>query len=147
MFLSQRPAGKLSINRQQGSALVIAVFLIIVTSLLAAGLIKMLSSTADSVAYEVIGTRAFQAAQTGAQLKLAQIFPLGTAPVTCAVADLNAVPDISAIDGLKGCEITLTCNSDVIVDGVTYYRVTSTGSCTVADVITSRTIEVGAKSL
>jgi MSHA biogenesis protein MshP len=147
MFLSTYSKGKASIKNQQGSALAIAVFIIVITSMLAAALIKMLSSTADSVAYGVIGTRAFQAAQTGVQLKLAQIFPLGSGAVTCAVADFNGIPDISSVNGLENCTITVVCNSDIVIDAVTYYTVTSTGSCSVADVTTSRTIEVGAKSL
>ncbi|HBY85826.1 MAG TPA: type II secretory pathway component, partial [Colwellia sp.] len=63
-------------NEQRGSALVLALFIIVVTTLLGAALVRMISANSETIAYEVIGTRAYQAAQAGAQRKLSELFPL-----------------------------------------------------------------------
>ncbi|NQZ88440.1 MAG: pilus assembly PilX N-terminal domain-containing protein [Colwellia sp.] len=135
-------------NRQSGSALVIAIFVIIVLSLLGAALVKTLDSSQESVAFEVFGTRAYNTAQTGIQWQLAQIFPLGGTIQTCASIS-NIPPDVSAISGFEGCEIILAVDAcvDFLHDSSRYYTITSTGQCNVGAEITSRTIEVEARSL
>ena len=130
-------------SKQQGSALVIAIFIITVMTLLGAALVRMVSSNAETIAYEVIGTRAYQAAQAGAQRKLSELFPLN-GPRVCTGGGY----DFSSIQGLENCEaINVTCEEDATVDGVSYYTVTSTGQCEVAGVFTSRNIAIKAKSL
>ena len=130
---------------QKGSALVIAIFVIIVMSLLGAGLVKILASRSESVAYEVIGTRAFQAAQAGSQRKMRELFPLLPNSGVC----LGGVEyDFSTIEGLENCKaVNVGCIEDATVDGITYYTVTSTGQCSVAGVFTSREIEIKARGL
>jgi len=141
---------KYSVNlvntQQKGSAIVIAIFVIVVMALLAAGLVKILASSAESVAYEVIGTRAYAAAQTGVQWQLLEIFPHDTDTKTACQSTITE-PDFSNVEGLEYCEATVTCNDDGEFDGTTYYIITSTGQCSVGGVITSRTIEIEARSL
>ena len=133
-------------HKHQGSALVIAIFIIVVMTLLGTALIRMLSTSAESVVYEVIGTRAFNAAQSGLQIKLSQVFPLGGGLGTCD--GTNEPVDLSMVKGLENCEvINLTCDLDATVEGTQYLTVKSTGQCDVAGVITSRTLEVQARSL
>jgi len=129
---------------QRGSALVIAIFIIVVMTLLGSTLVRMIGSTAETIAYEVIGTRAMQAAQAGAQRKMAELFPLLPASGACTS---GAAYDFSAIKGLENCQAIVTCDDDATVDGIAYYTVTSTGQCNVAGVFTSRKIEIKAKSL
>ena len=131
-------------TKQKGSAIVIAIFVIV--ALLGAGLVKILASSAESVAYEVIGTRAYAAAQTGAQWQLLEVFPHDTDTRTTCQSSITA-PDFSNVEGLENCEATVTCNDDGEFDGTTYYIITSTGQCTVGGVITSRTVEIEARSL
>lgn len=142
-------------KRQSGSALMMAIFVIIVISLLGASLVNMLDSSHENVAFEVIGTRAYTAAQTGIQWQLSQIFPLdlvapldlgGQACQTQATIDLN-IPPLPNIDGLAGCQIAdITCtNFDHA--GTTYYTITSTGQCNIDNEVTSRTIMVEARSM
>lgn len=147
-------------SRAKGSALVIAIFVIVVMSLLGAGLSRMLSSSAQSIAYEVIGTRAFLKAQSGLQWGLQQRFPLlPNVPTHCNTndvvssgssaeieIDLVILPSLANNDA-QGCKVEkLTC-SDFKVDGVVYYTITSTAQCTVAEVETTRTLEVSARTL
>jgi len=135
-----------TLNKQKGSALVLAIFVIVVVTLLGATLVRIMSSNAETIAYEVIGTRSLQAAKAGAQRKMSELFPLLPSVGACEV---NSDPwDFSTIKGLEGCEaVNVSCEEDATVDGVTYYTITSTGQCTVADVFTSRKIEISARIL
>ncbi|OKY24861.1 MULTISPECIES: pilus assembly PilX N-terminal domain-containing protein [Thalassotalea] len=135
-------------NRKQlrGSALVIAIFVIVVMSLLGVALVKMLRTSSNTVVYEVLGTRAFHAAQTGMQWQLNKLFPLNNPAQRCT--SFGPAPRIDSVDGFQNCQvINTTCEDNIEVSGVRYYRLTSTGSCAVDDVVTSRTIEVQARSL
>ncbi|MBA6348451.1 MULTISPECIES: type II secretory pathway component [unclassified Colwellia] len=132
--------------KQKGSAIVIAIFVIVVMALLGAGLVKILSSSAESVAYEVIGTRAYAAAQTGAQWQLLEVFPHDT-DIRTTCQNIIIEPDFSNVKGLENCEALVTCNDDGEFDGTTYYIITSTGQCSIGGVITSRTVKIEARSL
>jgi len=137
-------------NRQQGSALVIAIFIIVVMTLLGASLVKMTSSNAETIVYEVLGTRAYQAAQTGAQRKMSEVFPLSGSGSCSVNSNYN---DFAAVSGLENCQaLDVDCVIDATidegtVDEVTYYTITSIGQCSVAGVVTSRMIEIKARSL
>ncbi|TWX49189.1 hypothetical protein [Colwellia hornerae] len=133
-------------SKQKGSAIVVAIFVIVVMALLGAGLVKILSSSAESVAYEVIGTRAYAAAQTGAQWQLLEVFPHDTNVKTACKSNITA-PDFSNVEGLTSCQATVTCNDDGVFDGTTYYVITSVGQCSIGGVVTSRTVQIEARSL
>ena len=133
-----------------GSSLVIAIFVIIVMSLLGAALVKMMDSSQENVAFEVLGTRAYTAARTGIQWQLAQLFPVGLnidLVETCDSARNNP-PDISNISGLQGCSIMspIECE-DFQHDGIRYYTITSVGQCDIGGEVTSRVIEVEARGM
>ena len=138
-------------NRSNGSSLVIAIFVIIVMSLLGAALVKMMESSQENVAFEVLGTRAYTAARTGIQWQLAQLFPVGlnSEPVkTCDNASNNP-PDISNIPGLQGCNIVspIQCEDFLHDEGGRYYTITSVGQCNIDGEFTSRVIKVEARSM
>jgi len=131
--------------KQKGSALVMAIFIIVVMTLLGSALVRMVSSNAETIAYEVIGTRAYQAAQAGAQRKLSELFPLLPNNGLCIG---NVDYDFSTVKGLETCKaINVSCLESATVSGVTYYIVTSTGRCNVAGAYTSRQIEINARNL
>ncbi|TWX70674.1 type II secretory pathway component [Colwellia demingiae] len=133
------------LNKQKGSALALSLFIIVIMTLLGTALVRMLSSNAETIVYEVLGTRAYQAAQTGSQRKLSEIFPRDSVSAISCPAN-NSEWDFSVINGLQGCSVEVKCTSIFFKD-VTYYTITSTGQCTVASVVTSRTIEVNARNL
>ena len=135
-------------NKHRGSALVIAIFVIIVMSLLGAALVKMMDSSHENVAFEVLGTRAYAAAQSGLQWQLSRLFPLGEDAVTCQTQqDINDnLPSFAVTDGLNQCSVSITCTS-FDREGVNYYTVTSVGECQLDSEVTSRIIEVEARSL
>ncbi len=131
------------LTSHNGSALVLALFIIVIVTLLGTALVRMISSNAETIAYEVLGTRAYQAAQAGAQIKLEKIFPLSGSSECTA----SSTYDFSGIDGLDNCQASVDCSADRTVDSITYYTITSTGQCDFSGVFTSRTIEVKARSL
>lgn len=159
MFHNERLA-KICVTRKanKGSALVIAVFVIVVMSLLGLSLIRMLQTSGNAVAYEVLGTRAYQSAQVGLQFALRERFPLAPSPVThcdgTTVTPISAAsssnitaPNFAAVPGLLNCRVTaLTC-SDIRVNNTIYYTIESTGECVSADVVTTRTLQVTAKTI
>lgn len=134
-----------ALNKQKGSALVIAIFIIVVMTLLGSALVRMISANAETIVYEVIGTRAYQAAQAGAQRKMSELFPLLPAIGLC-LGDVDY--DFSTIKGLENCEaVNVGCVEDATVNGVTYYTITSTGQCNVAGISTSRKVEISARRM
>lgn len=166
MYLNNKHINNVNLNKkqsyginrkQQGSALVIAIFVIIVMTLLGTALVRMLSTEAETIAYEVIGTRAFQAAQSGMQWQLQQVFPLTPLGIPSPIVDCPIAyptpPDTIEFTngndgrGLKNCKAKLSCSSFIHTDGVRYYQLESTGICEVGDIATSRKISVDARSL
>lgn len=133
-------------KRESGSALVIAIFVLVLMTLLGSALIRMQSSSAETVVYEVMGTRAYAAAKTGLQWQLTEIFPLNVTGITLCNATI-VEPTISGVIGLENCQFEITCDDSISHDSVQYYTLTSTGSCSVAGIETSRTIKVEARNI
>ncbi len=150
-------------NNQQGSALMLALFVIIVVLLLGSALVKVLSTSSESVAQEVIGTRALMAANSAMQAELQQLFPLSTDPLiplpagTCNANNFYSLKDSYGdnIAGLYHCSATTECQLYHVHESVNYYRLTSTGECgssaiaeeSIGIVRSSRTVQVEARSL
>ena len=142
-----------SINRirQSGSALVIAIFVLVIMTLIGNALIRMQSSSAETVVYEVMGARAYAAAQTGLQWQLTEIFPLNIGAKQCernSEGDIEInEPDISGVKGLENCQFEITCDDSISLYDVQYYKLTSIGTCSIAGIKTSRTIKIEARNI
>lgn len=141
------PAGK----TQQGSALVMAIFVILLMSALILFLAKQLFSSSVAVSYEVQGNRAFNAAQSGLQAGLVRLFPLNSnancAAVNAAsVINFDANGALTTVPGLAGCSATLTCLEVPNPDnaGRPLFRLESTAVCIAGDVKTSRVVQMEA---
>jgi len=147
--------------KQQGSALMLALFIIIVLTLLGSALVRILSTSSESIAQEVIGTRALMAANSGMQAELQRLFPLSVVAGVPVVGVCNPTNSYdlqdsgSDIEGLYHCDASTTCDLYHTHDLINYYRLTSTGECgsgaitadSNAVVKSSRTIQVEARSL
>jgi len=136
---------QISIKQQQGSMLVIALFIIVVMSLLAATLSRVLSSSADSVANEVYSAKAYYAAESGMDYGIYQIlrnnqicadFPA----VTAISGAANVQFDISNETGLENCSVAITCQR-IPVDNSSLFYLTSTGTCDGGKIITQHQVE------
>ena len=121
-----------SAKSQQGSMLVIAVFIIVIFGLLASALTSILSSSQDSVSYEVLGVRAQATANAGLEAGLYRVLRNS---VACNVIPAASTPLTVAIDntvvGLAQCNVSVTCNQRAAINGSTamYYILNSTGTC------------------
>ena len=146
------------LHRSNGSALILSLFIIIVLSLLGVALTRILSTGSETVAQEVIGTRALMAANSAMQAQLQQLFPLNsTATCPKSPLTLNGLYNFSAIDGLSHCQVKTSCSLYFThtETGVNYYRLTSTSQCGSGNisvdgsqsVLSSRSIQVEARSL
>lgn len=133
-------------RKQHGSALVIAVFIIVVMLLLIGSLSSQLISSGESVSYEVLGTRAFLAAQSGMESGLQILYGLDTAVQTTCANPLFAKDfEASTVDGLRQCQVLVNCNAaqNALDPSLTHFYLTSTGTCGDAvSIQTSRTIQM-----
>ncbi len=139
-----------SIKQQQGSMLVIALFIIVVISLLAASLSRILSSTADSVASEVYSTKAYNAAESGMEFGIYQVLRSNQVcanfPATTPISDAaNVSFDISDEVGLENCTVTVTCQS-ISVDSSELFYLVSTGICDGGKIVAQHQVEAEVKS-
>jgi MSHA biogenesis protein MshP len=125
-------------HKQRGSALVVAIFIIVVMLAIVLALSRILLSSSDSVVYEVQGTRAMFAAQSGMELALTELFPRS------AAANCSSWTFSFATAGLPGCEAQVQCTAQPVASPQLsqLYFMQSTGSCNANEFITSRSIEL-----
>lgn len=119
-----------------------AIFILVVVGLLGASMASLLKNADESVAREVISTRALLAAESGAQRKIQQLFP------TSGAADCSAISNLPLTGaGFGSCFVDVTCVA-VSPEGTdTYYTVTSIGRCETATDTAVRVVEVQARTL
>ena len=140
--LSRPPLSRASLPAQQrGSALIIGVFVITVMFLLASALINIVQDSDTALTQEVWGTRAFAAANSGADAALAQLFPLNGSVGICLATSTWNPPNVT---GFHACSVALTCK-EFTVGAVTQYRINSKAVCESGDTRVSRQVEVEAR--
>jgi MSHA biogenesis protein MshP len=133
-------------SRQKGSMLVIAIFVIVVMSLLGLAMTRILSASSNTIVYEVYGLRALQAARAGIEANIDQVFPVPVAAGVCG--PLVSSTEFSTVPGFENCSFSSTCSSTVFGTGIdegTLFSFESTGTCGVGDVIARRKVSVEAK--
>jgi MSHA biogenesis protein MshP len=130
----------LNYQKQRGSALVIAVFVIVVMLALTVGLSRLLISSSETVVYEVQGTRAFFAAQSALEIALPALFPIVSSASSECPETRNI--DFNGIDGLRGCSATVECAASYTTEEATIYRLESIGQCIANEFTTSRTVQI-----
>ncbi|MCW8875625.1 MAG: PilX N-terminal domain-containing pilus assembly protein [Kangiellaceae bacterium] len=145
MFLSAPiHKNKLKLTRskyEQGISLAVLLFILIIIGLLATALTNLTSQSTQSNAQQIIATRAFFAAESGANLQAQSIFPI-TGASSCANQTYNFTGN-----GLNGCTATTVCNT-ITVNSEDYFQVTSTGQCNSGQPLqATRTIEVRLKDI
>jgi len=118
----------------RGSALMIALFVIVVMALLAAAMGRFLVDSGEKNTVEVRSVRALLAAQSGLEISLYRLFPNRTTPSQNPLPSCEARRTItfSTNPGLLDCQSVVRCGEA----SVTYngrqtrgYRLESVGSC------------------
>ncbi|WP_185964527.1 hypothetical protein [Aliikangiella marina] len=129
-------------RQQRGLSLAFLLFAIIIVGLLAAALVQINAQSNLANAQQVISTRAFFAAESGAQLQGLRIFPVGGGAGVCANQNYTFTTN-----GVNGCTANTTCTATTI-GGTNYYQVTSAGQCNAGQPLqATRTIEVRMQNL
>lgn len=131
-------------NKQRGLSLVIAIFILVVLSLLGAAMINILSIGTESVAREVLSTRALFAAESGAERKLNEIFnPGGSVEPGECTNETYAQADLGGIQGCADLSVVISCVL-VPVNGINYFTITSEASCGATGSAAVRRVQVQA---
>ncbi|OAN16521.1 hypothetical protein A3K86_10135 [Photobacterium jeanii] len=116
-------------HKQQGSTLVIVLFVLTAMAVMAVGMVKLNWSQSDTTAKEVLSTRAWFAANSGNEVGLAKLFPLGdeVKAVGCKTA-FGATEKLS-LNMIAGCSIQVTCDEYKVSGAMTTYQLTSMATC------------------
>ena len=103
---------------QQGFSLVTALFVLVIMGGLISFLISIGGTQHKTITYAVQGARAYQAAKTGIEWSLYQVFRNG-AGSSCPLAPgtaLLGIPDVSGT-GMNGFNVTVSCNRTTHSEG------------------------------
>ncbi|RUO71945.1 Type II secretory pathway component [Idiomarina ramblicola] len=129
------------VKKQQGSALVVAIFVIVALGALVAVLSNLVRGTSESVVVEVIGVRSFMAAQSGLERGMNKVYPLSGAPADqCEGFPLN-------VELINNCQATVTCRGPEEYslssnETYTHIRLEAVGSCAAGKQTASRQLAI-----
>lgn len=140
-----RPESDRRGGRQRGFSIVIAVFILVVMSLLAATMLRVQEADSAGTAQDTLTVRAFYAAESGAQFAMNRLYLDGTGCAGLGLPNGGASWDEAF---LAQCRVSsLTCQTET-VSGMTFYHVRSSAECRSGageQFVASRTIEVRAR--
>ncbi|WP_413699863.1 hypothetical protein ACLKMH_21335 [Psychromonas sp. KJ10-10] len=149
--LSKNQLKSHSLQKQSGSAIVLAIFVILIISMLGVALVSLQQDGAKGTSYEVYASRAYLSAYSASEVALLALFPLnssGADTSTCTSASFPVSLDTSDT-GFHGCSANYQCQILSPVSSAslpTRYRVVSTAVCENAQTVTRRQIMVEATS-
>lgn len=126
---------KQPLRNQSGLGLVGAIFVIVVVALMAVAMARMLEADKLNQSYEVLGLKAFLAAESGAQIGVNRLL----APESTG-ACVNLTENFIA-QSLRYCTAEIQCGL-VTSGGETFYTISSRGRCSGGDLVASRALEV-----
>ena len=143
-------------TRQSGSALVVAIFVIVVMALISVGLTAMIQDTSRNAAWDVLGTRAELAAYSGLEQALAELFPLNPDRPFYSCSDVTNEPELGGA-GFSSCSVEVICievreckadNSGGIeeLNNACFYELQATGQCGSGEVLVQRSQSIQARS-
>ena len=125
---------------QRGFSLPVAIFILVIMALIATAAVAILNKGLGGASQEILSTRAFYSAESGAQFVLNQLFPLNGGPANCAASSsLNF-----SSTGLNNCSTNMSCNSTTIGSEI-FYTISSIGTCSTGDTVTVRQIQLMAR--
>lgn len=144
-----------SLHKQQGSSIIIALFVIIIISLLGASLASLQRDSAQGTSYEVYAARAYLSAYSASEIALVTLFPLNstdadTSNCSDSVPTASISVPLSDDAGFSGCTASYQCEilTPTVSQGLpTRYKVVSTAVCQNAQTVTRRQVTVEAVNL
>ncbi|WP_157051688.1 MSHA biogenesis protein MshP [Agarivorans gilvus] len=135
-------------RRQSGSALLVAIFVIVVMALLTAGLTTILRDSSRNAAWEVLGARAELAASSALEQALFSLFPLNPAsPLAMSCDDVVEAPALAG-PGFATCKVKLSCQQrDVLQLAARFYDLDAVAECGEGEVRVQRQQVVQARTV
>lgn len=127
MYLNRNTTTK---YQQHGGALAIAVFVIVVMSLLTVAITRNISASTDQTIQEVLGTRALLLAESANEAALLQVFPVqknATPPVN-SCSQVSSATQYFAGAGFQNCAVWTVC-SPTSVGSESYFFISSRAVC------------------
>ena len=128
---------------QQGAGLPMAIFLITVMALIVTTIAQLQQSSGEMEALDILSTRAFYAAESGAQIGLVKALGEDEDGKKTRSCFNQFEPDFDQ-SGLKGCSAVVSCEPEGVSNPATVV-ITSKGSCGSGNSIASRTVKVKAQ--
>ncbi|WP_113907030.1 type II secretory pathway protein [Aliidiomarina celeris] len=139
MFPNRNAAQQHSFAKQQrGSALVIAVFIIVVMSIIGIAMVRILNDSSRATVSDVYGARAYAAARSGAEAFLTELFPLNGSTNSALCEPRAAALPINTVftgtynqPGLVNCSATVYCDRLELSSPFsgTHFRIITEGTC------------------
>jgi len=117
--------------------IIIAVFIVVVMSLLAANLMRIKWSNQDTLTREALGTQAWFLASSASEWALTELYPidgdgsLSELETNCNAINSNVDAGNDLADGLPCASPTVSCIApdSTLPEGLKYYRVTTSAIC------------------
>ena len=141
-------------TKQRGSGLMIVLFVIVVMGFMAMAMTKIGASSQTMTTKEVLGTRAWFTANSGNEVVLTKLFPLGDPLISNTAACDKTYTQDDMPTFQKGCKIvTVICKNqgqdskNKNKNKILGYKLISTATCGSGKVTMTRTQEVWAKVL
>lgn len=141
------------LKKQSGSAILIAIFVVIIVALLGASLASLQRSSAQGTSVEVYAARAYLSAYSASEIALTELFPVNSmtgntmSATDCSVVNKNPILPVNNV-GFHACTVENICSSTAATVGVNArYNVVSTATCSSGDIISRRQITVEASAL
>ena len=97
---------KSSMKKQQGNMLVMAMFAMVILSLLGISMATLLTSSERTIVNEVIGERAEQASRAGLEILIYAIQPTNDSTIYICNASFN-LTRFSTLEGMEGCSVVV----------------------------------------
>lgn len=131
---------------QAGNMLLISVFTITVLAVLGLAISRLLATGSSAIIYEVYGLRALNAARSGLDEKVLEVFAgQDSDPNACSTQ--SPIREFN-VRGLDNCNASTVCTVTV-VDNTNYYRFESTGTCEFEEdgIVVSRTLAIDGRDI
>lgn len=121
------------LSKQQGGALAIAVFVIVVMTLLTVAISRNISASTEQSVQEVLGTRALMMAESANDIALAALFPIanGSAATVGTCTDVTTSVSNTTFNnsiGFANCAVSTSCQAQT-TGGEEFFLIRSRGVC------------------
>ena len=153
-YICVTPRSFPNLAHQAGNMLLMSVFAIVVLGFLGISMSRLMGTSSDALVYEVYGLRALNAARSGLDEKVLQVFATQESDPTQCYSDSDSVDgSLSVIrtftvEGLENCSVTALCTVSE-VDDTNYYRFESQGVCELdlEAIVVSRTLAIDGRDI